>query len=75
MAAHPTWKGFLKLSLVSFPVRAYTAVGEGEKIHFNQFHAVLRDILKLGRMAVPAGRDMGSRRGALHIRFFQKATS
>jgi DNA end-binding protein Ku len=39
MAAHPTWKGFLKLSLVSFPVRAYTAVGEGGKIHFNQLHA------------------------------------
>jgi DNA end-binding protein Ku len=36
--ANPGWKGFLKLSLVSFPVRAYTAVGEGEKIHFNQLH-------------------------------------
>ena len=39
MAAHPSWKGFLKLSLVSFPVKAYTVVSEGEKIHFNQLHA------------------------------------
>ena len=39
MAAHPTWKGFLKLSLVTFPVKAYTVVSESEKIHFNQLHA------------------------------------
>jgi DNA end-binding protein Ku len=39
MALNPGWKGFLRFSLVSFPVRAYTAVGEGEKIHFNQLHA------------------------------------
>jgi DNA end-binding protein Ku len=36
--ANPAWKGFFKLSLVSFPVRAYTAVGEGDKVHFNQLH-------------------------------------
>jgi DNA end-binding protein Ku len=39
MPAHPSWKGYLKISLVSFPVSAYTAVSEGEKIHFNQLHA------------------------------------
>jgi DNA end-binding protein Ku len=40
MAAHPYWKGFLKLSLVSVPVKAYKAAGDGAgEIHFNQLHA------------------------------------
>lgn len=40
MAARPIWKGFLKLSLISVPVRAYSAAmaGHGE-IHFHQIHA------------------------------------
>lgn len=39
MAARPTWKGHLRLSLVSVPVAAYTAAisGKGE-IHLNQLH-------------------------------------
>src|SRR5438445_13023414 len=40
MAAHPYWKGFLKLSLVSVPVKAFKDAGEGAgEIHFNQLHA------------------------------------
>jgi DNA end-binding protein Ku len=40
MAARPTWKGFLKLSLVSVPVRAYSAAAAGHgDIHFHQIHA------------------------------------
>jgi len=39
MAARPTWKGFLKLSLISVPVRAYSAVAAGHgDIHFHQIH-------------------------------------
>ncbi|MGV3485326.1 MAG: Ku protein [Planctomycetaceae bacterium] len=39
VAARPTWKGFLKLSLVSIPVKAYTVrkTDSGE-IHLNQLH-------------------------------------
>jgi DNA end-binding protein Ku len=40
MAARSSWKGFLKLSLVSVPVKAYTAAaGGGGDIHLNQLHA------------------------------------
>jgi DNA end-binding protein Ku len=40
MAARPAWKGFLRLSLVSVPVRAYTASATGQnEIHLNQLHA------------------------------------
>jgi DNA end-binding protein Ku len=39
MALRSSWKGYLKLSLVSVPVRAFSAISpeEGE-IHFNQLH-------------------------------------
>src|SRR6266446_1515260 len=40
MAARSSWKGFLKLSLLSVPVKAYTATaGGGSEIHLNQIHA------------------------------------
>lgn len=39
MAARSSWKGFLKLSLVSVPVKAYTATAsDGGEIHLNQLH-------------------------------------
>jgi DNA end-binding protein Ku len=40
MAARSSWKGFLKVSLVSLPVKAYTVTtGSGAEIHLNQLHA------------------------------------
>src|SRR5437667_11190559 len=40
MAARSSWKGFLKLSLVSLPVKAYTATSSGGgEIRLNQLHA------------------------------------
>jgi DNA end-binding protein Ku len=40
MAARSSWKGFIKLSLVSIPVKAYTAhVSGGGDIKLNQLHA------------------------------------
>ena len=39
MAAHASWKGFLKLSLVSVPVKAYTATATGSEIALHQLHA------------------------------------
>src|SRR4051794_39815476 len=40
MAAHPYWKGFLKLSLVTVPVSAHTTTSSGgAKITLNQLHA------------------------------------
>lgn len=38
-ASRPTWKGYLKLSLVSIPVKAFTArKSDGGEIHLNQLH-------------------------------------
>ena len=40
MATRSSWKGFLRLSLVSIPVKAYTAAsGGGGEISLNQLHA------------------------------------
>ncbi len=38
MPPRSTWKGFLKLSLVSVPVKAYTATASGAEIRLNQLH-------------------------------------
>jgi DNA end-binding protein Ku len=39
MAPRSSWKGFLKLSLVSVPVKAYTANNTSSEIHLNQLHS------------------------------------
>jgi len=38
MAPRASWKGYIKLSLVSCPVRLYPAVSANEKVRFNQLH-------------------------------------
>src|SRR5918994_1771374 len=38
MAPRSTWKGHLKLSLVSCPVRVFNAVSGREKVSFNLLH-------------------------------------
>jgi DNA end-binding protein Ku len=39
MAARPTWKGYLKISLVNIPVKVFPATDAGATISFNQLHA------------------------------------
>jgi len=39
MPPRSSWKGYLKLSLVSVPVKAYTANDTAEEIRLNQLHA------------------------------------
>ena len=39
MAARPTWKGFLKVSLVTVPVRVFPATDTASSLSFNQLHA------------------------------------
>ncbi|HZZ79454.1 MAG TPA: Ku protein, partial [Gemmataceae bacterium] len=47
MAARSTWKGYLKLSLVSIPVKAYsTNSSEGSPIRLNQLHAECKSRIK-----------------------------
>ncbi len=38
MAARASWKGFLRIRLVSIPVKAYTAAASGAKIQLRQLH-------------------------------------
>ncbi|MCR9292631.1 MAG: Ku protein [bacterium] len=38
MAARSSWKGYLKISLVSVPVKAYTATNSAKAIALNQLH-------------------------------------
>lgn len=38
MAARPTWKGYLKISLVNIPVRVFPATDTASTISFNQLH-------------------------------------
>lgn len=39
MAVRPTWKGYIKVSLVTIPVRVYPATESSATISFNQLHA------------------------------------
>jgi DNA end-binding protein Ku len=39
MALRPTWKGFLKVSLVNIPVKVYPATEASATLSFNQLHA------------------------------------
>jgi DNA end-binding protein Ku len=38
MAARPTWKGYLKISLVNIPVRVFPATDAKATVSFNQLH-------------------------------------
>ena len=38
MVARPSWKGYLKLSLVSCPVRLYSATSTSNRVSFNLLH-------------------------------------
>jgi DNA end-binding protein Ku len=38
MPARPTWKGFLKISLVNIPIRVFPATDSAATISFNQLH-------------------------------------
>src|SRR3977135_3729426 len=39
MPARPTWKGYLKISLVNIPIKVFPATDAGATISFNQLHA------------------------------------
>jgi DNA end-binding protein Ku len=42
MAARPTWKGYLKISLVNIPIRVFPATDAAATVSFNQLHAKCR---------------------------------
>jgi len=55
MAAHASWKGFLKLSLVSVPVKAYTATATSNDITLHQLHAKTHTRIQYKKFAPEVG--------------------
>ena len=46
MSMRHSWKGFLKLSLVTVPVKAYPVAVSGAEIHLNQLHGCCKSRIK-----------------------------
>jgi len=46
MSMRHSWKGFLKLSLVTIPVKAYPVAASGGDIHLHQLHAACKGRVK-----------------------------
>ena len=46
MSMRHSWKGFLKLSLVTVPVKAYPVSASGGEIHLHQLHATCKSRIK-----------------------------
>jgi DNA end-binding protein Ku len=49
VAARPTWKGYLKISLVNIPVRVFPATDAAATISFNQLHRECRSRIQQKR--------------------------
>ena len=47
MAPRASWKGYLKLSLVSCPVRMYTATSSSERVSFNLLHKETKNRIQM----------------------------
>lgn len=60
MAARPTWKGFLKVSLVTIPVRVYPATESAATISFNQLHDECRTRIQQKKWCPTCERDVTS---------------
>jgi DNA end-binding protein Ku len=58
MAARPTWKGFLKVSLVSIPIKVFPAVDPAATIGFNQLHAECQSRIQQKRWCPRCNREV-----------------
>ncbi len=58
MSARASWKGFLRIRLVSIPVKAYTATASGAKIQLNQLHRDCHSPIKY-RKVCPVHGEVG----------------
>ena len=58
MAARPTWKGFLKISLVNIPVRVFPATDSAATISFNQLHAECQTRIQQKRWCPQCDREV-----------------
>ncbi|MSO36546.1 MAG: hypothetical protein EXQ50_09240 [Acidobacteria bacterium] len=60
MAARPTWKGYLKVSLVTIPVRVCPATESSATISFNQLHAECRTKIQQKKWCPKCEREITS---------------
>jgi DNA end-binding protein Ku len=58
MAVRPTWKGYLKVSLVTIPVRVYPATESAATISFNQLHAECKTRIQQKRWCPHCDREV-----------------
>ena len=58
MAVRPTWKGFLKVSLVNIPVKVFPATESSATLSFNQLHAVCQTRIQQKRWCPHCEREV-----------------
>jgi len=58
MAARPTWKGFLKISLVNIPIKVFPATETGGSIAFNQLHGECQTRIQQKRWCPHCNREV-----------------
>ena len=60
MAARPTWKGYLKVSLVNVPVRVFPATDSAATVSFNQLHGVCQTRIQQKRWCPTCEREVAN---------------
>src|SRR5579862_8158011 len=60
MAARPTWKGYLKISLVNIPVKVFPATESNGTIAFNQLHGECRTRIQQKRWCPHCNREVSN---------------
>jgi DNA end-binding protein Ku len=58
MSPRPTWKGFLKVSLVTIPVKVFPATESADTISFNQLHAECQTRIQLKKWCPHCEREV-----------------
>jgi DNA end-binding protein Ku len=59
MAARPTWKGSLRLSLISIPIRAFPATNPSSDVSFRQIHRKCRTPIQLKKWCPHCDEEVG----------------
>src|SRR5205809_6336115 len=58
MPARPTWKGYLKISLVNIPIKVFPATDAGATLSFNQLHAACQTRIQQKRWCPHCEREV-----------------
>lgn len=58
MPARPTWRGFLRISLINIPIKVFPATESSGTIGFNQLHAACQTRIRQKRWCVTCEREV-----------------